>query len=368
MKLIVALLLVCFSFALGRTRWFELDGYSFEKYVKEYNKHYTGAEYEVRKQNFDAKLQKVTAHNRDSQRTWKEGINHMSDWSQDEYKQMLGYKKSYAFASKAASPVIQDNSHLSLRALPKTVDWRGKGVVSAVKDQGMCVSCWTFATAETIESHWAMAKGDLTDLSEQQILDCTPNPQQCGGTGGCNGGTTELAYAQIMQNGGLSSEWTYPYLSYFTDSFQCHFNASNTKPMVQLSSFKVLPSNEYLPLLDAVASHGPIAITVDASAWSDYEQGVFDGCNQTNPDLDHAVVLVGYGTDEDFGDYWLVRNSWSPLWGEKGYVRLARPEKVSCGTDLNPSDGTGCKGGPPQVTVCGTCGILYDSTYPIIQK
>jgi len=253
--------------------------------------------------------------------------------------------------------------------LPNRVDWREKGVVTPVKDQGRCGSCWTFATAESIESQWAItSKGDLAELSEQQILDCTPNPKQCGGTGGCGGGTAELAFDQIMKNGGIATEWTYPYTSYFGQGFGCQFNGTSPNAIVQVSGYKVLPSNKYDPLLNAVATVGPIAVTVDASAWGDYSSGVFDGCNQTHPDLDHAVLLVGYGTDENGGgDYWLVRNSWGPIYGENGYIRIKRTQTLRCGIDTNPSDGTGCSDGPPQVTVCGTCGILYDSSYPIVQ-
>jgi len=239
-----------------------------------------------------------------------------------------------------------------------------QGVVTAVKDQGDCGSCWTFATAETIESHYAIAKGPLWDLSEQQILDCTSNPDQCGGTGGCSGGTVEVAMASIIKDGGIASEWTYPYLSYTGTNFPtCGLN--NTSPAVQISNYVVLPSNEYLPLMTAVATVGPIAISVDASSWQFYSTGVYNGCNQTNPDLDHAVQLVGYGT-ETGGDYWLVRNSWSPAWGENGYIKLFRTSTVQCGTDTKPGDGDGCDGGPASVTVCGTCGILFDTVYPVI--
>jgi len=250
--------------------------------------------------------------------------------------------------------------------LPRHIDWRDKGIVSPVKDQGKCGSCWTFGTAVTIESYWALATGQLVSLSEQQILDCTPNPNQCGGTGGCEGGTAELAYETLIQIGGLSSEWTYPYRSYFGDDFACSFDKSKTPPQAMLTSYTTLPSNVYAPLLNAVATVGPIAISVDASAWSDYESGVFNGCNQTNPDINHAVQLVGYGTDPQYGDYWIVRNSWSPVWGDEGYLKIMRTSQIQCGTDLNPSDGTGCSGGPPTVTVCGTCGILYDSSYPTV--
>lgn len=85
--------------------------------------------------------------------------------------------------------------------IPTSVDWRDKGIISAVKDQGQCGSCWTFGTSETIESYWMMETGEFTDLSEQQMLDCTPNPNHCGGTGGCQGGTAELIYEQLVKTG-----------------------------------------------------------------------------------------------------------------------------------------------------------------------
>ncbi len=141
---------------------------------------------------------------------------------------------------------------------------------------------------------------------------CVPNPQQCGGTGQCSGGTAELAYATL--NGtGLSSEWTYPYLSYFGQNFdKC--DTARVAKAAPITGYVHLPTNELAPLLNAITTLGPIAISVEASHWSAYEEGVFDGCNQTNPDIDHAVVLVGYGTDATLGDYFLIRNSWSPQW------------------------------------------------------
>jgi len=241
----------------------------------------------------------------------------------------------------------------------------GVGVITPVKDQGQCGSCWTFATAETIESHWAIAMGQLPILSEQQILDCTPNPNQCGGNGGCGGGTAEIAMQQIAAMGGLSSEWTYSYASYWGTAQTCKFG-TQTPPAAKISNYVRIPSNKYDPLMQAVATVGPIAISVDASSWATYEGGVYNGCNQTNPDLDHAVQLVGYGTDQVAGDYWLVRNSWSPTWGEEGYIRLKRTSTIQCGVDIHPLDGSGCKNGPPTVVVCGTCGILYDNSYPVL--
>jgi len=253
---------------------------------------------------------------------------------------------------------------LSTSALPVEIDWRDAGVVTPVKDQGGCGSCWTFATAQQTESAYAIATGKLHTLSEQQILDCTPNPNQCGGSGGCGGGTAELAWARITEMGGLSSEWTYPYQSYYQSSYQCRNEQIN--PVVRVSSFVNLPTNEQDPILTYVGTAGPLAISVAAASWASYETGVFDGCNKTNPDIDHAVQLVGYGVDATLGNYWLVRNSWSPSWGEEGYIKLQRGADFTCGIDLTPRDGDGCTGGPPTVKVCGTCGILFDAVYPLV--
>jgi len=217
-----------------------------------------------------------------------------------------------------------------------------------------------------VESYWALATGQLTDLSEQQILDCTQNPNHCGGTGGCGGGTEELAYQWIMKTGGLASEWVYPYISYFGKDFGCSSNSSDFVSFAKISNYTVLPSNSYDPIFQHVATIGPLAVSVDASTWFAYESGVYNGCNQTHPELDHVVQLVGYGTDPKLGDYWLVRNSWSPTWGEKGYIRLYRTSEERCGIDLTPQDGNGCDNGPSQVKVCGTCGIWYDTSFPVV--
>jgi len=127
-----------------------------------------------------------------------------------------------------------------------------------------------------------------------------------------------------------------------------------------------LPANNYTALMNAVATVGPVAVSVDASAWGAYSSGIFSGCNQASPDIDHAVVLMGYG-EENGQKYWLIRNSWSPSWGERGYIRLARKdtEEEVCGLDVTPQDGTACAGDDEAVKVCGTCGVLYDSAYPL---
>jgi len=206
------------------------------------------------------------------------------------------------------------------------------------------------------------------DLSEQFILDCTQNPDDCGGTGGCSGGTQALAYENIISSGGIPTEWQYPYQSYFGMNYNCRANQTN--PEALLLNYTLLPVNELNPILYHLANNGPLSVSVDASAWGAYESGVFAGCNLTNPDIDHAVQLVGYGTDPQYGPYWLIRNSWAVSFGEMGYIRIQRytENQTPCGTDIHPSDGLGCKNGPPKVTVCGNCGILYDATFVAIDE
>jgi len=315
---------------------------------------------------FNTRLSKILRHNADLTKTWKEGVNHLTDRTEKEIQVKLGYDND--LARKTLKPEGYNLQYLprGIPELPVTVDWRTKGVISPVKDQGECGSCWTFAATESIESHYTLKHGVgyMTDLSEQQALDCTPNPNECGGTGGCQGGTCELVYAQMMKTG-MTTEWMYSYDSYYGANFQCRFN--QTTPYAFLSNYTKLPSNQYEPLMASVATLGPVAISVMASTWTNYESGIYDGCPSTNIDIDHAVLLIGYGVDPKGGPYWLVRNSWSPKWGEDGYIRLKRhTSNTPCGIDYSPQDGTGCKNGPPQVTVCGTCGILYDTSFPII--
>jgi cathepsin L len=250
----------------------------------------------------------------------------------------------------------------SVKELPKSVDWREKGVVSAVKDQGYCGSCWAFASTAVIESHVALETGKLFDLSPQQIASCSPNPKQCGGKGNCQGATAEIAFDYVANSEGLLEEFQYSYSSFYGVESSCSIPPAGV-PKAHIDGYVKLPSNDYTSLMNAVAKIGPIAISVDASSWHAYSSGIFNGCNQVNPDINHAVVLVGYG-EENGQKYWLVRNSWSASWGENGYIRLNRDENI-CGTDITPQDGSACEGEKEPVQACGTCGILFDSAYPI---
>jgi cathepsin L len=368
MKFVLAVVLaalVAASVLAAPPKWHQLTGYTFERYMADFKKSYASpSEKHRRERLFYTKLAAVQAHNADKTQTYKKGVNHMSDWTAEEFQRLNGGRigQMQGFENKALQVPYTPSGTVP----PKSVDLRNRlpPILTAVKDQGQCGSCWAHGSTETMESYWAIATGNLFVLSQQQVTACAPNPKDCGGFGGCQGSTAELAFEYVV-GAGLTQEWEYPYTAYYGTTGNC----SATAPaVIQLSGYTKLPTNDQGAVMDALATKGPLAVNVDASSWSDYESGVFSGCNYANNiSIDHVVQLVGYGTDADLNvDYWIVRNSWSPAYGEHGYIRVLKTDTAQCGWDVNPQDGTGCSGGPPQLWTCGMCGIVFDTSYPIV--
>jgi len=353
--------------AVAAKKFEHVEGYEWEEYIRDFGKQFSSAsDAAYHKGIFLRNIERIIKHNKSPRESWKMGVNKFTDMTQQEIQGHFGWshkvarnlRKSGLFRPAPAS--LFDG--IRVEDLPTAIDWRTKNVVSPVKDQMQCGSCWAFASAESIESAVAQATGNLPILSPQNLVDCVPNPDHCGGTGGCEGATAELAFAYVM-SGGIASEDDYPYTGSDGD---CDETIPKTS---HITNFVKLPENNYTALLTAVATVGPISVSVDASPWIFYSSGVFTGCAKPGEDVDinHAVQLVGYGTDSRGGDYWIVRNSWSEDWGENGYIRIQKHSDGSskwCNTDHEPGDGSGCAGGPSTITVCGSCGIWYDSCYP----
>lgn len=310
-------------------------------------------------------LKRVLIHNA-AGKSWKETINQFSHLTPAEKKAYHGRSKHTAGAFKSDLHVKYDGKKkpIDIKGLPETIDWRTKGVMTTVKDQGHCGSCYANAATAQIESAAAIASGLLFDLSLEQGAFCTENPHSCGGTGGCAGGTAEVVFDAVAKSGGMFESFQYPYSGYYGNDSACAL-PTTVSPKVSITGYTKLPENEYAPLMQAVATEGPIAISVDASVWHAYHSGIFSGCDQQNPDIDHAVLLAGYGFEPNGQKYWLVRNSWSASWGEAGFIRLSREdqEEILCGIDKTPEDGSACTGETDPVKVCGTCGILFDTSY-----
>jgi cathepsin L len=343
-----------------------LVGYSFEEYVVDFGKYYnTWDERRTHETTFYFNLHEIIRHNADQTQTYKKGVNQFTDMSEEEVERFFGYNMAEAIENKKnrkSMPALDLNSMVPVDQLPESVDWRTKGIITPVKNQGACGSCWAFGAVACIESNVIQNTGKTVILSTQNVVSCSKNPQHCGGTGGCGGSTAELAFDTVKQTG-IAAEKDYPYVA---QTGTCKETVPKT---AKIDGFVQLPENNYTALMNAIASVGPLAVNVAANSWSSYRSGIFTGCPSftSNIVINHVVQLVGYGVDNG-RPYWLIRNSWGSSWGEQGYMRLDRHAdgdmKKWCGIDRNPQDGTGCDGGPAQVTVCGSCGIWYDSSFP----
>eukprot|EP00933_Yihiella_yeosuensis_P019146 TRINITY_DN1553_c0_g1_i1.p1 TRINITY_DN1553_c0_g1~~TRINITY_DN1553_c0_g1_i1.p1 ORF type:complete len:418 (+),score=95.55 TRINITY_DN1553_c0_g1_i1:126-1379(+) len=310
----------------------------------------------------------VKAHNKRSVRSWTAGINKFADWTHAEKQVMLGFRRLgewWNSANTTASKQLKKRSFLQTKIeVADAVDWRSSAPSSFVRDQGSCGSCWAVAAAGALEMRAEMTtKKPVKSLAFKQLVDCVPNPRHCGGSGGCEGATPQLAFQYVQENG-LSSSYDYGGSPDKTESCR----ASSASVVVKTSGFVSLPTNKLQPLMEAV-NEGPVVVSVDGGPWMSYNGGVFNECKQ-DATINHAVLAVGYGRDNELNeDYWLIRNSWGGEWGEEGYIRIKRHQSDSgdegyCGTDYDPKEGSGCDGGPKTLPVCGMCGILSDSAYP----
>jgi len=352
MRTIIALTTAVGASQLAGER--DLSTYTFDKFQDEFGEHVLTAKFGQgdRKTIFEKNLDLIKSHNSNPAKTWFATVNQFTAMTNNEFRSITKGNKEKLFGGEPQP------HKLTAKVVPASKDWRDDNVVTPTKDQGGCGSCWAFSAAETFESMLAIKTGNLQSLSPQQIVSCAPNPDQCGGTGGCSGSTQPLAF-HYMQTAGLTTEESYPYQG---STGTCQ--ESKITPVAYNGNYTVLARNDYTALMDAIGNVGPVAISIAAggSTFQFYGGGVMSNCNDFV--MDHAVQLVGYGTDTS--DYWLVRNSWGGSWGEGGYIRMQRygEGKEPCGVDSTPQDGDACKGDTSARTYCGECGILSSSSYP----
>nr|AAW34135.1 cysteine protease gp2b [Zingiber officinale] len=287
---------------------------------------------EYRLEVFKENLQFVDKHNAAADRgehTFRLGMNRFADLTNEEYR--TRFLRDFSRLRRSASGKI--SSRYRLREgddLPDSIDWREKGAVVPVKNQGGCGSCWAFSTVAAVEGINQIVTGDLISLSEQQLVDCTTANH------GCRGGWMNPAFQFIVNNGGINSEETYPYRG---QNGIC--NSTVNAPVVSIDSYENVPSHNEQSLQKAVANQ-PVSVTMDAAGrdFQLYRSGIFTG--SCNISANHALTVVGYGTEND-KDYRTVKNSWGKNWGESGYIRVER----NIG---NPN---------------GKCGITRFASYPV---
>merc|ERR1712050_498590 len=209
----------------------------FAQFKEQFGKTYLSrAEHNLRFDIFKTNMKKMEEHNK-SGASWKMGMNQFSDLTQAEFESMYlgGYKR---IPSSPAESLSESNR---AKDLPAEMDWRKEGVITEVKNQGQCGSCWAFCTTEMIESYAAIETGTLPELSAQQVTACTPNPLSCGGTGGCYGSIPQLGYTYI-QLFGHAAEADYPYTSgTTTETGDCMYDFTNTAPVVGITGYGTDP-------------------------------------------------------------------------------------------------------------------------------
>jgi cathepsin F len=294
--------------------------------------------------------EKIVKDINDGKASWWSAMNKFSDLSAKEFAdQMLMRTSSIPKLdrTKELKKTFPDSN-------PSTFDWRTDGnqsVVTSVKDQGTVGSCWAFSTVGNIEGQWALAGHSLIDLSPEFLVDCDGTHDDNHADCSVFGGWPYLAYQFVIGASGLPSEADYPYCAGTGGCYPCMQGpvnlcglpppncdksitaaCPNMVPSASISSWAAVTSDE-AQIAAVLATQGPLSVLLDASQLQYYQSGVWDGhvdslkmgCTTTS--LDHAVLLVGYGSDNSSGEevpYWSVKNSWGADWGEQGYFRIRR--------------------------------------------
>jgi len=246
-------------------------------------------------------------------------LNKFADLTSEEFKGLYcGYVPSDA-------PKNYENIEIPL-TLPTSVNWTAAGAVTPVKNQGQCGSCWSFSASGALEGLNAIANGNLTSFSEQQLMDCSRKY----GNKGCQGGLMDDAF-EYVQAQGIETEAAYPYKA--KDSLLCHYKAADV--VFRITGHTDVTPNSEQALMAAVAQQ-PVSIAVEAdqAAWQLYNGGVVTANCGTA--LDHGVLAVGYGATGGV-NFWNVKNSWGPEWGMAGYILIQRSSADLCGVLMQPS-------------------------------
>jgi xylem cysteine proteinase len=275
--------------------------------------------------------------------TYTLGHNQFSAMDESDFRLYLGLSRILFLDYKNQYQTVDSTTNNVIVAAAQSINWVTKGGVTPVKDQGQCGSCWSFSTTGAIEGAYFVKTGILESFSEQQLVDCD-NHNNGGKDFGCNGGLMDNAFTWVSKNGGLCKEKDYPYVSGTTKKTEICQTTCSLVGKSEVSSFVDVPPSSDESMMSALSKQPvSIAIQADQKDFQLYKSGVFTG--KCGTDLDHGVLVVGYGT-LDGEDYYIVKNSWSVNWGQDGYILLGRGAKYNGGS--------------------GQCGMLLQGSYPIM--
>jgi len=292
---------------------------------------------------FASNLKKIVLHNLKKDKTYTMSMNEFGSMTEDEFAaHYLGARepeKGSVFAS-IAPRITYLRPEVSMADPPTSWDWMEKGMVTPVKNQGSCGSCWAFAAVGAMESAYAIKTGKLMEFSEQMLVSCDDTDF------GCQGGWMDNAFDWVNKVGkGICTSSDYPYTSGTTSARgECQASSCSVVEGSAPSGFVGIPASE-AAILAAVHQHGPVSVGIqaDQAAFQFYHSGVLTGTCGTR--LNHGVLITGYGVDSATNTlYWKVKNSWGAGWGEEGYVRIQRGKRWPIG---------------------GQCGIATHASYPV---
>ncbi|XP_028646958.1 cathepsin K [Erpetoichthys calabaricus] len=293
---------------------------AWDTWKRTYGKQYNNLNEEtIRRSIWEKNTRLIEAHNQEYElgiHSYELGMNHLGDMTSEEVvEKMTGLQV----------PLTRDPNNTFIPDpdldLPRSVDYRKKGFVTPVRNQGSCGSCWAFSSSGALEGQLKKTTGKLAMLSPQNLVDCDTDND------GCGGGYMTNAFKYVRDNRGIDSETAYPYIG---EDEKCHFN--KTGIAATCKGYKEIAVGNERALQAAVAKVGPVSVGIDASLYSFqfYTRGIYNDPACNKDDINHAVLAVGYGVYKG-KKYWIIKNSWSESWGNKGYILMARNRNNLCG-------------------------------------
>ncbi|XP_077446970.1 cathepsin S-like [Stigmatopora argus] len=276
-----------------------------------------------RRRIWEDNLQMISVHNLEvtlGMHTYELAMNHLGDLTAEEVTgTLLG----------TVVPADLDRIQLKFQwesSVAPSLDWRKAGLVTEVRTQGSCGSCWAFSAVGALEGQLKKSSGKLVSLSPQNLVDCSVD----FGNHGCHGGFMTHAFQYVDKNRGIDSDRAYPYKA---KRGECAYKAQDRAANCSGYSFVAKGDEEALKV--ALANVGPISVAIDAShsKFVFYRHGVYEDLACTHK-VNHGVLAVGYGTEKG-RDYWLIKNSWGVKYGDQGYIKMARNRSNQCGVALH---------------------------------